>query len=141
MFIPEKIDHIGIAVRDLNESMKTYSLIGCNASKPEEVPAMGVRVAFIPVGDTRIELLEPISKESVVAKFIEKRGEGIHHICFLVKDIYAAIKYLKEKNFRLIYDQPKAGSENSLVTFVHPESIYGILLEFRQQAIFPRRGK
>ncbi len=132
MFIPEKIDHIGIAVRNLEESIKTYSLMGLKIGKTEEVPAMGVKVAFIPIGETRLELLEPTSKESTVAKFIEKRGEGIHHICFLVKDIYATIKYLKEKNFRLIYEQPTPGSENSLVAFVHPESTHGILWEFRQ---------
>lgn len=138
MFIPEKIDHIGIAVRNLAESIKTYSLMGLKIGKTEEVPAMGVKVAFIPVGETRLELLEPTSKESVVQKFIEKRGEGIHHICFLVKDIHAVIKCLKENNFRLIFDQPKPGSENSLVTFVHPQSTHGILLEFRQAR--PRTG-
>lgn len=129
----EKIDHIGIAVKNLDSAINAYKLMGCGIGKSEEVASMGVRVVFIPVGETRLELLEPISKESVVARFIEKRGEGIHHICFLVKDIYAMIEHLKKNNFQLIYDQPKAGSENSLVTFVHPKLTHGVLLEFCQK--------
>lgn len=131
----EKIDHIGIAVKNLDAASPIYKLMGCAIGKKEEVPAMGVRVMFIPIGETRLELLEPISKESVIARFIEKRGEGIHHICFLVKDIYATIAHLKKNNFQLIYDSPRAGSENALVTFVHPKSTHGVLLEFRQISV------
>jgi len=132
MLVFEKVDHIGIAVRNLDLAMNLYKLMGCKIGKSEEVPEMGVRVAFVPIGETRLELLEPISQESVIARFIEKRGEGVHHLCFLVKDIHAMIKQFKKNNFQLIYEEPKIGSENSLVTFVHPKSTCGVLIELRQ---------
>jgi len=129
----KKIDHIGIAVSNLSAAIKTYELLGFKIEHREEVTDMNVRVAFLPIGDTRFELLEPFSKDSVVAKFIEKRGEGIHHICIEVKDIQKALQDLKDKNINLVYDVPKKGANNTLISFIHPKSSHGLLIELCQK--------
>ena len=133
MIDSSKISHIGIAVSNLDTAIKTYETLGFRVEKIEKVSDMDVRVAFLPIGDTRIELLEPLSKESVIAKFIEKKGEGVHHICVEVKNIYKALQELKDQKFNLVYETPKRGAENTLVSFVHPKSTHGVLIELSQK--------
>ena len=137
MIESSKISHIGIAVSNLDSAIQTYKLLGFRVEKIEKVLDMDVRVAFLPMGQklssTRIELLEPLSKESVIAKFIEKRGEGVHHICVEVKDIHKALKELKDQKFNLVYETPKRGAENTLISFVHPKSTHGVLIELCQK--------
>lgn len=128
-----KISHIGIAVSNLKTAIQTYEYLGLKVEKIEKVLDMDVQVAFLPIGSTRIELLEPLSKDSVISKFIEKRGEGVHHICVEVKDIRKALKVLKDQKFNLIYETPKRGAENTLVSFVHPKSTHGVLIELCQK--------
>lgn len=132
-FFLKKIDHIGIAVSDLKEAVATYERMGLKGSSIETVADMNVRVAFFSVGESRLELLEPISENSVIAKFLKKRGEGIHHVCMEVDDIAQVLKVLKQQNFGLIYEEPRRGSENSLVSFIHPATTHGVLLELRQK--------
>ena len=129
----KKIDHIGIAVSDLKSAIATYELMGFKAFPVEEVKDMQVRVCFLPVGESRFELLEPLSDDSVVSRFLKKRGEGIHHICLGVEDIEMTIRHLKKHRFSLVYEKPKRGAGNTWVTFVHPKSTHGILLELSQK--------
>ena len=133
MIASSKISHIGIAVSNLDSALQTYQLLGFKLQKIEKVLDMDVRVAFLPMGDTRIELLEPLSRESVISKFIEKRGEGVHHICIEIPDIHKAIQALKNQKFNLVYETPKRGAENTLVSFVHPKSTHGVLIELSQK--------
>lgn len=139
MIDASKISHIGIAVSNLNTAIRTYETLGFRVEKIEKISDMDVRVAFLSMGamgamgNTRIELLEPLSKESVIAKFIEKKGEGIHHICVEVKDIHKALQELKDQKFNLVYEVPKRGAENTLVSFVHPKSTHGVLIELCQK--------
>ena len=128
-----KIDHIGIAVSDLAAAIEIYKNLGMSVEHMEEVSEMKVKVAFLPVGESRLELLESLSSDSVISKFISKRGEGVHHICFEVKDIHKAVKTLRDKKIEFIYPEPKKGSENSLVTFIHPKFVQGVLIELRQK--------
>ncbi len=114
-------------------AIQTYAILGFKVEKIEKVSDMDVQVAFLPIGDTRIELLEPLSKESVIAKFIGKKGEGVHHICIEVQDIHKALQELKNQKFNLVYETPKRGAENTLVTFVHPKSTHGVLIELCQR--------
>lgn len=128
-----KIEHIGIAVKNLNQSIETFEkFLGTKCYKIEEVEEQKVKTAFFQVGDTKIELLEATSPESPISKFIEKRGEGIHHIAFEVEDIKNKITELKELNFQLIDETPKIGAENLLIAFVHPKSLNGVLTEICQ---------
>lgn len=129
----KKINHIGIAVKNLNQSIRTWRLLGLSVSQIEEVPHMGVRVCFLNIGESRIELLEPTTPGSPVAKFLEKKGEGVHHICIEVEDIHKATEQLKLKNIQFIYDAPKPGANNTLVNFIHPKSFHGVLLEICQE--------
>ena len=125
-----KIDHIGIATRGIQDAMTFYrDALGLDVAEIEEVAAQKVRVAMLPIGESRIELLEATSSESPVSKFIEKKGEGIHHIAFDVKDIHAEMKRLKEEGFVLLNDEPKPGADNKLVCFLHPKSTNGVLIE------------
>jgi methylmalonyl-CoA epimerase len=127
------VDHIGIAVRNLQESLSVYSKILENtAIEIEEVPTEKVRVAMIPVGDTRIELLEPLSEESAIGKFINEKGEGVHHIAVAVEDIKESIGRLSEQGFRVLYPEPRRGSHGKMITFLHPKSTKGVLLELCQ---------
>lgn len=130
---PKKINHIGIAVSNLTLAIKTYEMLGLKVEKIEEVASMNVRVAFLNIGDTQIELLEPLSADSVIAKFIEKKGEGVHHICFEVEKIDHALTDLKQKNVNLIYDTPQKGAHETLVSFIHPKSTCGVLIELCQK--------
>ena len=125
-----KIEHIGIATRTLDEALSFWQdALGLQVVHTEVVEEQKVRVAMLPVGEPRIELLEPTSADSPVAKFLEKRGAGIHHIAVRVDDIRAALVRLKESGARLIDDVPRVGADNCLVAFVHPSSANGVLLE------------
>jgi len=126
------VDHIGIAVRSIEERVSLYRALGLAVAGEEVVPAEKVRVAFLPVGETRVELLEPTAPDSPVARFIEKRGEGLHHICFEVEDIRATMAELAALGFELLSAEPKAGAHSSLVCFIHPRSAGGVLIELSQ---------
>ena len=125
-----KLEHIGIATRSLDDALSFWrDALGLEVAHTEVVEEQKVRVAMLPVGEPRIELLEPTSADSPVAKFLEKRGAGIHHIAVRVDDIRAALLRLKESGARLIDDVPRVGADNCLVAFVHPSSANGVLLE------------
>jgi methylmalonyl-CoA/ethylmalonyl-CoA epimerase len=128
-----KIDHIGIATRGIQEAITFYrDVLGLDVTETEEVPDQKVRVAMLPVGESRIELLEATSADSPIARFLEKRGPGIHHIAVRVDDIHVALADLKQKGARLIDEQPRPGAGGCLVAFVHPSSTGGVLLELVQ---------
>jgi methylmalonyl-CoA epimerase len=129
-----KIEHIGIAVRNLKAAGDLYEkLLNTNVYKIEEVTSEGVTTAFLQTGPNKIELLEASSADSPIAKFIEKKGEGIHHIAFEVDDIKAEMQRLKAQGFVLLSDEPKPGADNKLVCFVHPKSAGGVLVELVQE--------
>ena len=128
-----KIEHIGIAVKNIAEAGMIYEkLLNTTVYKIEDVVSEGVRTAFLQSGPNKIELLEPSSVGSPIHKFIEKRGEGIHHIAFDVEDIIAEMKRLKKEGFILLNDKPKEGADNKLVCFLHPKSANGVLIELCQ---------
>ncbi|XCF06428.1 methylmalonyl-CoA epimerase [Tamlana crocina] len=128
-----KIEHIGIAVKSLKESNSLFSkLFGEAHYKIEAVESEGVKTSFFKVGDNKIELLEATTKDSPIAKFIEKKGEGIHHIAFSVDDIEAEVTRLKQEGFVVLNDTPKRGADNKLVVFLHPKTINGVLIELCQ---------
>lgn len=132
----EKIEHIGIAVKDLEKSNKLFAaLFGKPHYKEEEVESEGVKTSFFDVGPNKIELLEATNTESPIAKFIEKKGEGVHHIAFAVNDIVSEIKRLKEAGFIVLNEKPKLGADNKLVAFIHPKSSNGVLIELCQEMI------
>lgn len=126
------VDHIGIAVRSLEEGTAFYRALGLVEEGREEVPEQGVRVAFLPAGRTRLELLEPTGPASPIARFLERRGPGIHHICLEVDDIRAVMTRLKARGFELLSEEPLVGAHGALVCFVHPRSGGGVLLELSQ---------
>jgi methylmalonyl-CoA/ethylmalonyl-CoA epimerase len=129
-----KIEHIGIAVKDLNESNILFSkLFGQPHYKIETVESEGVKTSFFNVGTNKIELLEATKSDSPITKFIEKKGEGIHHIAFDVDDIEAEMKRLKEAGFTVLSETPKKGADNKLVVFLHPKSSNGVLIELCQE--------
>jgi len=123
------ISHIGIAVKDLDEGIAFYEKLGLILEGTEEVPSQMVKVAFFPVGDTRIELLAPTSEESPIAKFIEKKGEGIQHIAFAVEDLPQALKDTEDDGIRLIDKEPRPGAHGADIAFLHPKSTGGVLIE------------
>ena len=128
-----KIDHIGIAVKNVQDALSQYEKILHISNVPtEEVPSEKVRIAMIPVGETRIEFLEPLSEDSAIAKFIAEKGEGIHHIAFAVEDIKGDIGRLSEAGLRVLYPEPRPGSHGKMITFIHPKSAKGVLLELCQ---------
>jgi methylmalonyl-CoA/ethylmalonyl-CoA epimerase len=129
-----KIEHIGIAVKDLETSNKLFAaLLGKEHYKIESVESEGVNTSFFQSGPNKIELLEATNPESPIAKFIEKKGEGIHHIAFAVDDIEKEIKRLTDEGFQLINKAPKKGADNKLVVFLHPKSTNGVLIELCQE--------
>jgi methylmalonyl-CoA epimerase len=123
------LDHLGIAVKSLTAAKSIYEKLGLSISVEETVPAEKVRLVMVHVGETRLELLEPTSSDSVIAKYIEKRGEGLHHICIRVPDLAAAVQKLKSENVRLVTDEIKIGAGGHRYVFVHPSSTGGVLLE------------
>ena len=130
-----KIDHIGIAVRSLADAVKVYeTTLGLKVSGYETVEDQGVNLAMIPLGDSRIELLEPLHAQSPVEKFMSKRGEGIHHIAVAVDDIEEALARFKASGARLIDEVPRRGAHNSRIAFIHPSSTNGVLLELVEHA-------
>lgn len=130
----EKIEHIGIAVKNISEANKIYeTLLGSAPYKSEKVESEGVETSFFRCGESKIELLEASSPDSPIAKFIEKRGEGIHHIAFAVNDIKAEMKRLQSEGFILLNEEPKKGADNKLVAFLHPKSLNGVLVELCQE--------
>jgi methylmalonyl-CoA epimerase len=129
-----KIDHIGIATSKIDDALALWrDALGLQVDFTEEVTEQGVRVAMLPIGETHIELLEPLSEDSPVGKFLQKRGPGIHHVAIKVSDIRASLAELKEKGTRLIDEIPRRGARGCLVAFVHPSSANGVLLELVQQ--------
>ena len=130
----EKIEHIGIAVKNLVEANKIYEqLLGTPPYKMETVDSEGVNTSFFKTGESKVELLQATKDESAIAKFIAKKGEGIHHIAFAVKDIYKEIKRLKEDGYNIINESPKKGADNKLVCFIHPKNTKGVLIELCQE--------
>ena len=125
----EIVDHIGVAVKSIEEALKTYNALGLEVSGTDDVATEKVKIAFLPVGETRIELLEATSPESAVAKFVEKRGAGVHHICFKVPDVAAALASLKEAGVKLIDQEPRPGAHGAQVAFIHPKATGGVLVE------------
>lgn len=128
-----KVEHIGIAVKNLAESDALFAkLLGQSSYKTEEVASEKVRTSFYLAGASKIELLEATSEDSVIAKYIEKKGEGIHHIAFEVTDIHAEMKRMEAEGFRLLNASPKKGADNKLVCFIHPKDTNGVLIELCQ---------
>jgi methylmalonyl-CoA/ethylmalonyl-CoA epimerase len=129
-----KINHLGIAVKSLTDSLNFYcDTLGLSVSCTEIVADQGVEVAMLPLGESRIELLQAINPDSPVARFIEKRGQGIHHICIEVDDIVAKLAEMKAKGAQLIDETPKKGAGGHLIAFVHPKSTAGVLIELVQK--------
>ena len=129
-----KINHLGIATKDINEALKFWeSSLGLENVHTETVEDQKVRVAMLPIGESRIELLEPTCEDSPISKFLEKRGGGIHHLAVEVDNIEEALKKLKSDGMRLIDETPRIGAEGCLVAFVHPASANGVLLELIQK--------
>ena len=134
-----KIEHIGIAVKDLKESNVLFAkLLGKPHYKIETVQSENVNTSFFKVGNNKIELLEATNEESAIAKFIEKKGEGIHHIAFDVDDIYSEITRLEENGFVVLNKEPKKGADNKLVAFLHPKSVNGVLIELCQEIVLKK---
>ncbi|SDL94751.1 methylmalonyl-CoA/ethylmalonyl-CoA epimerase [Catalinimonas alkaloidigena] len=129
-----KVEHIGIAVRDLSQSNTLFEkLLGAPSYKTEAVVSEGVTTSFFRAGDTKIELLEATTADSPIAKFLEKRGEGIHHIAYEVTDIRAEMARLRQEGFTLLQEEPKRGADNKWVCFLHPKSTNGVLVELCQE--------
>lgn len=126
------LDHIGIAVESIAEGRRLYEALGLAVEGEEEVSAQGVRVAFLPVGGGRLELLEPMTPDSPIARHLERRGPGLHHICLRVEDIRRSMADLRERGFELLSEEPQPGAHGCLVAFVHPRSTGGVLLELSQ---------
>jgi methylmalonyl-CoA/ethylmalonyl-CoA epimerase len=128
-----RLEHIGIAVKDLAASNQLFEqLLGTPNYKIEEVESEHVKTSFFKTGESKIELLEATAPESAIAKYVEKRGEGIHHIAFEVEDIHAEMERLRAQGYQLLNEQPKRGADNKLVCFVHPKTANGVLVELCQ---------
>jgi methylmalonyl-CoA/ethylmalonyl-CoA epimerase len=128
----EKIDHVGIAVRSIEEAKGLYEAMGLHVEAIEEVPHEGVRVALIPCGESRIELLEPTTEDSPIAKFLEKKGPGIHHLCLGSSDVRSDDARLREGGYQVLRPEPTRGAGGCWVQFVHPKSTGGVLLELSE---------
>lgn len=126
------LDHIGVAVESIEQTRRIYEALGLAVEGEEEVVEQRVRVAFLPVGDSRLELLEPTSADSPIARHLERRGPGLHHICLKVLDIRKSMDDLRKRGFELLSDEPQPGAHGCLVVFVHPRSTGGVLLELSQ---------
>ena len=129
-----KLNHIGIAVEDMEAARKLYGeVMGFEVGEPEHLVDRGLMVCFVNVGDANVELLYPTDPESAVGKFLAKKGPGIHHLCYEVDDVQAKLDSLKASGVRLLNETPMPGAHNTLVAFVHPKSVGGVLTEFCQQ--------
>lgn len=129
----EGLDHIGIAVKSIDEARPFYEALGLTVAKVEEVPHEGVRVAVIPCGNVRIELLEPLGEETAVGRYLAKRGPGLHHVCLATGDVVGDSQRLRQAGLELLRDEPTPGAEGCLVQFVHPRSGGGVLYELSQR--------
>ena len=130
-----KIDHLGIAVRSISDSLAFYrEALGLELAGSETVEDQGVKVALLPVGESRIELLEPFSEDTPVGRFIARRGEGLHHICYEVDDLASRLDDLRSRGVRLLDGYPRRGAEGKLVAFLHPASAHGVLVELVEKA-------
>ncbi len=129
----KKVSHIGVAVKDLEKAKGVFEALGLKVEGEEVVEGQKVKVAFVPVGETRIELLEPTAPDSPVARFIEKRGEGVHHIALGVEDLESMLEAMKAKEIRLVDKKPRRGAHNALIAFLHPKSTGGLLIELCQE--------
>ncbi len=127
-----KISHIGIAVKDLTAAVDFYKKLGLDVEATEFVESQKVKVAFIPIGNVRIELLEATSEDSPVAKFLEKKGEGIHHLAFGIDNLELFLKNAAQKDIRMIDKTPRKGAHNTEIAFLHPKSSHGVLMEICQ---------
>lgn len=130
---PQRIDHIGIAVNSIEEASKFYTALGLQSQGIEEVAEQKVKVAFFPCGDSEVELLESTSPEGPIAKFIEKKGEGIQHIAFRVENIEESIAEMMAKGIRMIDETPRYGAGGAKIAFIHPKSTGGVLVELSQR--------
>lgn len=130
----QKIEHLGIAVKNMNEAISLYEqLLNVPCYKTETVESEGVSTAFFQVGDNKIELLEATRSDSPIARFLEKKGEGIHHVAFAVENIEAEMRRLQALGFELLNETPKPGADNKLVCFLHPKGTHGVLVELCQE--------
>ena len=128
----KQIDHIAVVVQDMEAALKVYrDALGLPLARVEDVPAEGVKVAFLPMpeGDGEVELVQPTDEESGIARFLAKRGQGIHHICFRVDDIQAAMDHVVANGLQVIEDEPRVGSQGQRYVFIHPKSAHGVLIE------------
>ena len=125
--------HIGVAVKSLHEALRGYRRLGLEPDFTEEVPSQGIRVAFLQAGGVWVELLESLQPGGVIARFIERRGEGLHHLAFATADIRKEMTRLRDAGFEFVDAEPRQGSQGRLVAFVHPRSLYGVLLELVEE--------
>jgi len=127
------LHHIGIAVANLEEALHRFATMGFHAGPPEVVTSEGVRLAFVRSGDAQLELLESLTPDGVIARFLAKRGEGLHHLAFRTPDIRAAMADLRARGFQVLNEEPRRGHHGRLVAFIHPKSAHGVLLELVQE--------
>ena len=133
-----QVHHIAIAVRSIAAALPAFGdALGLTVTHNEEVEEQGVRVAVLPAGETRLELLEPTNPDGALARFLQRQGEGIHHICFEVDDLEATLMRLKERGVRLVDDKPRRGAAGSRIAFVHPSSTHGVLIELHEKEECP----
>lgn len=129
-----KLDHIGIAVRDLNEALECYQALGLKEAEREVIKDYAIEICMIELGDSKIELIRPLSDEGPIAKFLQRRGEGIHHIALAVENIEQKLNELKAQGIRLIDEKPRKGFSNRKIAFIHPEAMSGVLIELVEAA-------
>jgi len=127
-----RLDHVGIAVTSIEAALGVYEALGLAVTRRERVESQGVSTAFLPVGGTRLELLEPTGPDSPIAKFLAKRGPGIHHLCFAVDDLDEAVEDLKSRGFRMVNESPVPGADGKRVAFLHPSAGRGVLIELSE---------
>jgi methylmalonyl-CoA/ethylmalonyl-CoA epimerase len=134
------LDHVGIAVSDLDAALTFYrDALGLEIDAPEDIASQRVRAHFVPVGESAIELLEATADDSPIARYIAKRGPGLHHITLRVEDIRVALARLKARGVRVIDEEPRPGAHGSLVAFIHPASTHGVLVELKERVDYPRK--
>jgi methylmalonyl-CoA/ethylmalonyl-CoA epimerase len=129
-----QIDHVAVAVRDTADALRLYlDVLGLRAGRTEVVPAENLKITFLSGGNTRIEVLEPLPGDSAVARFLEKRGEGLHHVCFVVPDVAARLRAFAEAGYQLVDERPRRNHHGELVAFVHPKTTNGVMIELYQE--------
>ena len=129
-----KLDHIGIAVEDIEKAVEAYERLGFTVESVDDVPGFGVKVAFLPMESGNVELVQPVKDDSAMAKYLEKKGEGIHHLCFEVHDIQAELARLEAAGVELVDKVPRQGAHGTLVAFLHPKSTGGVLIELAEKS-------